>query len=95
MRRDAHRACHSIRYATRAAVKLYRRRIPAARCLRGSGKTSGGSKGPFCGGSLRAPYFHNGFAKNLEAVIDFYDSRFGIGFNDEEKRDLVAFLRAL
>lgn len=43
----------------------------------------------------RAPYFHNGFAKSLEAVIDFYDGRFGIGFTDQEKTDLAAFLRAL
>jgi hypothetical protein len=29
------------------------------------------------------------------AVVDFYDERFHIGFTDQEKHDLVAFLRAL
>jgi len=45
--------------------------------------------------ATRAPYFHNGMAKDLDAVVDFYDSRFGIGFTPAEKADLVAFLRAL
>jgi len=43
----------------------------------------------------RAPYFHNGFAKDLDAVVDFYDERFAIGFTKQEKRDLAAFLRSL
>ncbi len=43
----------------------------------------------------RAPYFHNGFAKDLDAVVDFYDGRFHIGFTQQEKSDLVAFLRSL
>jgi hypothetical protein len=43
----------------------------------------------------RAPYFHNGFAADLDAVVDFYDTRFNIGFTKQEKSDLVAFLRSL
>jgi hypothetical protein len=43
----------------------------------------------------RAPYFHNGFAADLDAVVDFYDTRFHIGFTRQEKSDLVAFLRSL
>ncbi|TMQ05416.1 MAG: hypothetical protein E6J90_06155 [Deltaproteobacteria bacterium] len=43
----------------------------------------------------RAPYFHNGFAKDLDAVIDFYDERFHIGFTTQQHADLVAFLRSL
>jgi hypothetical protein len=31
----------------------------------------------------------------LNAVVDFYNERFHIGFTDPEKRDLVAFLNAL
>jgi hypothetical protein len=27
--------------------------------------------------------------------VNFYDQRFGIGFNDEEKNDLINFLNAL
>jgi cytochrome c peroxidase len=40
----------------------------------------------------RAPYFHNGFAKDLWAVVDFYNARFNIGLTQQEKSDLVAFL---
>jgi len=43
----------------------------------------------------RAPYFHNGFAADLWAVVAFYDERFSIGFTYDEKADLVAFLRSL
>jgi cytochrome c peroxidase len=43
----------------------------------------------------RPPYFHDGSAADLAAVIDFYDSRFAIGFSPSEKSDLVAFLRSL
>ena len=43
----------------------------------------------------RAPYFHNGFAADLDAVVDFYNTRFHIGFTAQEKSDLVAFLRSL
>jgi len=43
----------------------------------------------------RAPYFHNGAAATLLDVVSFYDVRFGLRLSDEEKRDLVAFLRTL
>jgi len=45
--------------------------------------------------AARAPYFHNGSAKDLGAVVNFYDVRFHIGFTSQEKADLVAFLQAL
>jgi len=43
----------------------------------------------------RAPFFHDGRAKNLHEVIDHYDAFFNIGFTDDEKADLAAFLYAL
>lgn len=49
----------------------------------------------FRGLAGRAPYFANGTAQNLEAVVDFYDKRFGIRFTTPQKRDLANFLRAL
>jgi cytochrome c peroxidase len=47
--------------------------------------------------SFRSPlsYFHNGFAADLDTVVEFYDTRFNIGFTRQEKADLVAFLRSL
>jgi hypothetical protein len=56
--------------------------------------------GKFKGPTLRAlaarpPYFHNGSARTLTDVVEFYDTRFGIGFTAQEKQDLVAFLRSL
>lgn len=53
-------------------------------------------KGPTLRGlATHAPYFHNGSAPDLAAVVDFYNQRFGIGFTQQEKDDLVAFLRTL
>ena len=45
--------------------------------------------------SARAPYFHNGAADNLTELIQFYDRRFGIGFQAQEIADLRAFLESL
>jgi cytochrome c peroxidase len=53
-------------------------------------------KGPILRGlAARAPYFHNGSAATLLDVINFYDQRFSIGFTDQQKHDLVAFLQTL
>jgi hypothetical protein len=56
----------------------------------------GKTKGPILRGLAgRAPYFHNGSARDLYTVVDFYDARFEIGLSERDKGDLVAFLAAL
>jgi hypothetical protein len=45
--------------------------------------------------SARAPYFHNGTAGSLDAVVNFYNNRFNMGLTSQEHADLVAFLAAL
>jgi cytochrome c peroxidase len=45
--------------------------------------------------AARAPYFHNGFARDLDAVVDFYNDRFSLKLSAQEHSDLVAFLRSL
>ena len=63
-----------------------------------SGKCAdiGKFKGPILRGlAARAPYFHNGSAATLLDVVDFYNQRFDLGFTDQQKSDLVAFLEAL
>ena len=53
-------------------------------------------KGPILRGlAARAPYFHNGSAASLSDVVTFYDKRFTVGFTDQEKADLIAFLNSL
>jgi hypothetical protein len=49
----------------------------------------------FRGLSARAPYFSNGSAKDLAALIDYYDKRFEARYTDQEKHDLVNFLSVL
>jgi len=43
----------------------------------------------------RAPYFANGSADTLREMVDFYDRRFNIGYSEQEKIDLVNFMRTL
>jgi len=45
--------------------------------------------------AARAPYFHNGSARTLTDIVTFYDQRFKIGFTEQEKKDLAAFLASL
>jgi hypothetical protein len=45
--------------------------------------------------AARAPYFANGSAEDLRAVVDFYDRRFNIGLSAQERTDLVNFLSVL
>jgi hypothetical protein len=45
--------------------------------------------------AARAPYFHNGSAPTLGAVVAFYDQRFGLNLSAQERADLVAFMNAL
>jgi len=69
---------------------------PGRALITGKWKDIGRFKGPTLRAlASRAPYFHNGMAADLAAVVDFYDQRFEIGLTAQEKADLVAFLRAL
>jgi cytochrome c peroxidase len=53
-------------------------------------------KGPILRGlAARAPYFHNGAARNLEELVNFYDQRFQMHLTAKEKKELVAFLNSL
>ena len=45
--------------------------------------------------AARPPYFHDGSAPNLEAVVEFYNKRFDIRFTSQEEQDLINFLKAL
>jgi hypothetical protein len=69
---------------------------PGRALISGKFADIGKFKGPVLRGLAgRAPYFHNGFAKDLDAVVDFYNDRFGMGLSPQEHSDLVAFLRTL
>jgi cytochrome c peroxidase len=53
-------------------------------------------KGPILRGLAgRAPYFHNGSAATLTDVVNFYNTRFTLNLTNQQKQDLVAFLKTL
>ncbi len=69
---------------------------PGRALISGKFADIGKFKGPILRGlAARAPYFHNGSAADLGAVVDFYNERFGARIVGQEKEDLIAFLRAL
>jgi cytochrome c peroxidase len=69
---------------------------PGRALVTGKWKDIGRFKGPILRAlSARAPYFHNGFAATLDAVVAFYTARFGIAFTAQERSDLLMFLRSL
>ena len=69
---------------------------PGRALITGLWKDVGRLKGPILRGlASRAPYFHNGSAQTLEDVVNFYNTRFGIGLSQQEKQDLIAFLNSL
>jgi len=69
---------------------------PGRALISGKWRDIGRFKGPILRGLVAcAPYFHNGFAKDLDAAVDFYNERFGLGLTDGEHDDLVAFLLTL
>jgi hypothetical protein len=69
---------------------------PGRALITGKWKDIGRFKGPTLRAlATRPPYFHNGMAADLPAVVDFYNDRFQIGLTAQEKADLAAFLRAL
>ena len=77
-----------------ATGELIQTTDPGRALVTGRWKDIGRFKGPILRGlAARAPYFHNGSAATLTEVVQFYNSRFNIGFNEAEIADLVAFLR--
>ncbi len=69
---------------------------PGRALISGKWADIGKFKGPILRGlAARPPYFHNGFAADLDAVVDFYDTRFSVNLSSQEHSDLVAFLRSL
>jgi mono/diheme cytochrome c family protein len=62
----------------------------AARSATGRYRTS-----PLRGIWQHPPYFHDGSAATLLAVVNHYDQRFGLKLSAQQKADLVEFLKSL
>jgi mono/diheme cytochrome c family protein len=62
----------------------------AARSATGKYRTT-----PLRGLWQHAPYFHDGSAPDLPAVVEHYVRQFGLQLDDQEKSDLVEYLKSL
>ena len=62
----------------------------AARSATGKYRTT-----PLRGLWQHAPYFHDGSARDLPAVVDHYNRLFSLNLTDAEKADLVEFLKSI
>jgi hypothetical protein len=87
------------------AVYTFQRRSDGA-IVRSTDPGRGGRTGAFAdldrfktpnlrGLASRAPYFHNGIAADLRAVVTHYEVAMGFDFTRAEEADLAAFLGAL
>jgi hypothetical protein len=85
---------YTLRHKTFGTIKVVT--DPGRALITGKWKDVGRFKGPILRGLAgRAPYFHNGSAATLLDAVNFYDIRFGLGLTNQQKADLVAFLKAL
>lgn len=50
---------------------------------------------PLHGPWQHAPYFHNGSAPTLDAVVQTYNTKKSLGLSNAERADLVAYLKSL
>jgi hypothetical protein len=62
----------------------------AARSATGAYRTT-----PLRALATHAPYFHDGSAKDLPAVVDHYDRLFNLHLSAAQKGDLVEYLKSL
>jgi hypothetical protein len=62
----------------------------AARSATGKYRTT-----PLRGLLQHAPYFHDGSAPDLPAVVNHYDRLFGLNLTADQKADLVEYLKSL
>lgn len=44
---------------------------------------------------FNAPYFHDGRFTTYDQVVGYFDQKFDLGFSEQEKKDLVAYLTAV
>jgi cytochrome c peroxidase len=85
---------YTFRNNTTGAIKVVT--DPGRGLITGKWINLGEFKGPILRGlAARAPYFHNGFAADLDAVIDFYNTRFNMNLTTQQHNDFVAFLQTL
>ena len=93
-RRTADRPLYTLRH--RATGETVQTTDPGRAMVTGRWNDIGKFKGPVLRAlAARPPYFHDGSAATLADVIRFYDTRFQARFTDQERADLLAFLRAL
>ncbi len=44
---------------------------------------------------FNAPYFHDGRFNTYDQVVDYFNEKFDLGFSEQERKDLVAYLTAV
>jgi len=94
VRRTADMPLYSLR--RRATGEIVQTIDPGRAMITGKWNDVGKFKGPVLRAlAARPPYFHDGSARTLAEVIKFYDTRFQARFTEQEKADLIAFLKAL
>ena len=89
-------SCHSGATLTDANERLHRAEETGMDPLLAQRSTTGLYRTtPLRALSAHAPYFHDGSAMTLRAVVDHYDSFLTLGLTEPEKADIVEYLKSL
>jgi cytochrome c peroxidase len=93
-RRTPDMPLYTLRNKTTGAI--VRTTDPGRALITGKWADIGKFKGPVLRAlPTRPPYFHDGSAATLSDVVNFYNQRFSIGLTEQQRQDLIAFLRTL
>jgi mono/diheme cytochrome c family protein len=89
-------SCHVPPHYTDANIRLHApAEVGTDPLLAQRGTTGKYRTTPLRGLWQHPPYFHNGSAATLEAVVDHYIRVLGLSLKPQQRRDLVQFLRSL
>ena len=93
-RRTADLPLYTLRH--RATGETVRTTDPGRAMVTGKWNDIGKFKGPILRElAARPPYFHDGSATTLTDVVDHYNTFFELNLTEEQKLDLVEFLKSL
>jgi mono/diheme cytochrome c family protein len=89
-------SCHIPPTFTDAGIKLHDPSETGMNALRASrGTTHQYRTTPLRGLWQHPPYFHDGSAATLRAVVDHYDTVLGLSLDEAQKADLIEYLKSL
>jgi mono/diheme cytochrome c family protein len=87
--------CHSGTTLSDAGERLHAADETGMEPLHAQRSAPSATARPLCARCGNSPYFHDGSAATLAAVVQHYDARLGLGLGESEQADLIEYLKSL